>query len=97
MYFLTHPNLLAVSDCNCDVARTLKDTISAPFRPWHDSLHGHTLVHTDGRNFQFIHVSAFVVLSVGDRRIQNLLDDCSTFLGAVGKQFKRFFEPLPRI
>jgi hypothetical protein len=69
----------------------LQNTIRPTFGPGTQTLHCHAFIDIDARHFQFVHVSTFIIFSIGNRRIENLLHDLRCFLVAEFQQIQRFF------
>ena len=74
-----------------DVTVPFQNLRAATFGPSASALEGRTFVDHDRGNFQFIDIGAFVVLRVGNRGKQNLLDDVSGLLVAERQQLLGLF------
>src|SRR5690606_77424 len=59
-----------------------------------DALERHALVDKNGCDLELVHIRAFVVLSVGNGRLQNLLHQGGGLLGAEGQNVQRLFHSL---
>src|SRR6478609_1759693 len=65
----------SVADRDVDVRRRLADAVAAPLGARREALQRRALLDVDLRDLQLVDVGAVVVLGVGDRRFERLLDD----------------------
>ena len=83
MDFLSHGSVLlalSVADRHVDVAGALADAVAAALGAGGEALQRRALLDVDRLDLQFVDVGAVVVLGVGDRRLQRLLDDAGGLL-----------------
>ena len=82
MYFLTHSPSYSSATLNRDVAVTLDDARAAALGARAVATEGRRLVDLDRRDLQFVDVRTVVVLGVGNRRLEHLLDDARALSSA---------------
>src|SRR6266853_1741239 len=87
--------LLVVPDGHEDMAGPLGDAVTSALRPRLEALERHGLFHEDGLHLQLVDVGAVVVLRVGDRRFEHLLDDVRSLLRTEGEQIEGLFHGEP--
>src|SRR6266699_5554898 len=87
--------LLVVSDRHENMAGPLGNAIASALCPRLEALERHGLLHEDGLHLQLVDVGAVVVLGVGDRRFQHLLDDVRPLLRTEGEQIEGLFHGEP--
>ena len=72
MYFLTHTLILSVRDLHGDMTVTFNNPCRTTFGPCPETLECRGLVDEDQVHFQFIDISAVIVLGIGNRPTQAL-------------------------
>src|SRR5436190_630540 len=87
--------LLVVPDRHENMAGPLGDAVAPALRPRLEALERHRLFHEDGLHLQLVDVGAVVVLGVGDRRFEDLLDDVRPLLRTEGEQIEGLFHGEP--
>src|SRR5215218_3736642 len=65
----------SVADRDVDVCRRLADAVAAPLGARREALQRRALLDVDRLDLELVDVGAVVVLGVGDRRLERLLDD----------------------
>src|SRR5438270_737034 len=65
----------SVADRDVDVRRRLADAVAAPLGTCREALQRRALLDVDRLDLELVDVGAVVVLGVGDRRFERLLDD----------------------
>src|SRR5438046_1455185 len=94
--FLSHvSSLFAVADGDVDVAGLLEDDVAAPLGARGEAPQVCRLVDADSSHLELVDVSAFVVFRIGNRRLEDLLDDLRALLGAEGEQGERLVDGQP--
>src|SRR5512137_1827575 len=84
-----NPSLFAVADGDEDVAGLLQDDVATSLGPRGEAAQALRLVDVDRLDLEVVDVGAVVVLGVGDRRLEHLLDDLRALLRAEGKNVER--------
>ena len=79
----------SVADGHVDVARALADAIAAALGARTKALQRGTLLDVDRLDLQLVDVGAVVVLGIGDRRLERLLDDAGGLARREGEDVQR--------
>src|SRR5207302_1948007 len=87
--------VLVVPDRHENMAGPLGDAVASALCARLEALERHALFHENGPYLQLVDIGAFVVLGIGNRRFQNLLDDVRRFLRTEGKQIEGLFHREP--
>src|SRR6266568_3042070 len=87
--------LLVVPDRHENMAGPLGNAVASTLCPCLEALERRGLLHKDGLHLQLVDVGAVVVLGVGDRRFQHLLDDVRPLLRTEGEQIEGLFHREP--
>src|SRR5712691_5459866 len=87
--------LFLVADGHEDMAGSLGDAVASALGARLKALERHGLLDENPLHPQLIHVGAVVVLGVGNRRFEHLLDDARSLLRTEGEQIERFSHGQP--
>src|SRR5881396_1853733 len=87
--------LLVVRDRHENMAGPLGNAVASALGARLEALERHGLFHEDDLHLQLVDVGAVVVLRVGDRRFQYLLDDVRSLLWTEGEQIEGLFHREP--
>lgn len=80
-----------------DVAGLLFNAVTTAFCACREALQARALVHIHRSNFQSIDVCAFIVLGVGNSRLQHFFSNSALFFGENVRMFNACSTDLPRI
>src|SRR5487761_2409595 len=90
MNLLSHGgSLFPVADDDVDMAALLADHVPAALGTRSEAAQRIGLVDVDSRHLELVDVGALVVLGVGDRRLEHLLQDPRAFLGTERQDVER--------
>src|SRR5437868_11147028 len=86
---------VAVAHDDANVAGLLADCIAAAFGTRGEALERRCLVDIDRHDPELVDIRAFVVLGVGDGRLEHLLQDARALLRAEREQIQRLVDGQP--
>jgi hypothetical protein len=87
----------SVADRHVDVTGGLADAVAAALGPRREALQHRALLDVDRGDLQLVDVGAVVVLGIGDRGLERLLDDAGSLLLGEGQDVEAWSTFLPRI
>jgi len=81
-----------ITDSHVDVTGLFGNAVTAAFGARGKTAQHCTFFHVDRFDREFVDVCAVIVLSVGNRRLEDLLDQYSTFFGAKSQNIERVID-----
>src|SRR5437773_6815350 len=87
--------VVAVADDDANVAGLLADHVAATFGTRGEAFQRRCLVDIDRRDPELVDIGAFIVLGVGNRRLEHLLQNARALLRAEREHIQRLVDGQP--